>query len=147
MEEHPTACTPQASDAKRTYFQIKDKETGLVLSYAEDYKTLVFAENKALATQIWYFFTPHDADQSREWNNIVSKATPHSALDLFRGTCNEQFCKIGKYGVHSNSNQMWKLDGNKFVGKWSSYTVLAEKDGTLVASKTGSETNFTWQPS
>ena len=39
-------------------------------------------------------------------------------LDIFYGHCQNNWCQVGTWTPHGNSNQMWKKDGDGIVSKW-----------------------------
>ena len=98
-----------------------------------------------LGTQMWKWYKEYQDDPPKEWTNIVSKATG-GALDIYRHTCNGVSCKVGIWGVHYGSNQLFKKDSqNKIASKYSPYNVLAVKDGKLVVLKSGSQSTLSIQ--
>ena len=94
---------------------------------------------------MWKWLKEYEDEEPKEWNNIVSKMTG-KALDIYTSTCNGDTCDVEVYSsAKQDEDFMWKLDGNRIVSKYSSYNVLAAKDGKLVVLKPGSETNLSVQ--
>ena len=143
MEEYPNACKPQLDSTSflPQYFQIKDTATGLVLEVND--RKLSFAESNGLSNQMWFLYEEYNSQAPEGVFHIINRLT-QDMLENW-GPDSDDYKEVtagNSYWLDASDkhkHQLWTTADGKIFSRFPGYTVMAVRDGKLVALKEGTE--------